>query len=96
MTRGESLALVTSTTEKTIINVGKNITLRKPLVSGHSTTGNVVIPSLVTCQPLCVQPMGNQPTWGYSYLGNQPPMYNKNYQLIPLGNIYHVIHTLEI
>ena len=62
------------------------------IVSTPSMTTNVVIPSSVSRQPSWVPPMYNQPTWGYTYLGNQPAMVNQNYQPISLGNIYPGIH----
>ena len=61
MTRRQYLAQVTSTTGRTVSNVGNNIALGKPIVSGHSITRNVVIPSLVIGQPSWLKAMINQP-----------------------------------
>ena len=48
----------------------------------------MVIPPSSTGQPSGVQPTVNQPSWGYNYLGNQPPISNLNYQPTSLGIVY--------
>ena len=51
----------------------------------------MVIPPSSTRQPLGIQPTINQPSWGYTYLGNQPHVSNVNYQLKYLGTVYPII-----
>ena len=53
-----------------------------------SKNTNVVIPLSCTGKHLGVQPPVNQPSWGYTYPGNQPPTRNVNYQPISSGIVY--------
>ena len=60
----------------------------QPTVIVPSTNTNVVIPPPSTGQPSGVQPVVNQHSWGYTYLGNQPPVSNVNYQPTSSGIVY--------
>ena len=71
-----------------IASSGQVSAVAQPAVVNPPTNTNVVNPPSSSGQPLGVQPVNNLASWGYTYLGTQPPMTNQVYQQPPLVDVY--------
>ena len=64
------------------------LAIEKPTIFIPPTNINMVNVPYNTGQPLGVKPIINPISWGYTYLGNQPPLTQPDYQYTPSRVVY--------
>ena len=85
--RGNSLAQYALPTQGTISIMGQNLPMGPQAINTHPPNTNIVVPSCSHGGPSWIQPDVSPHSWGYTYLGNQPPTIHQVYQT-PLQGLF--------
>ena len=78
--RGNSPAQYALPTRGTISIMGQNLPMGTQVVNTPPPNTSIVVPSSDYGGPSWIQPNVSPHSWGYTYLGNQPPTIHQVYQ----------------